>query len=279
MVRLAAEAIESEPEQYEDTETFERADSDWRAEDQSDNLAYGRERVVNLPSAPVMTGTHFHSIDDKNRVIIPAKLRPSLTDQFWMMLDDNDNVSIYNYETGLNILANCERLMAEFPDDEELASAVERTTSATDLVTIESGHRVLISEILLSNANLDKEVVTVGVLNHAVIWDRQRWEDNEIRKMESLQSGDVRKRQAALMRAGASQSAPKSRRPEVEGRSEASEDHEIAATGTRGISQLGRRGIARPDERKSAPGKAASAGHDERSSRVLALSKLGRSRS
>ena len=273
MVRLAAEAFESEPEQDEDDQYLDSADDNWRDEDQSDLVAYGRERVVTLPSVPVMTGTHFHSLDDKGRVIIPAKLRPSLTDQFWMMRDENDNISIYNYETGFNILANCERLMAEFPDDEELAAAVERTTSATDLVTIESGYRVLVSDMLQMYAELDKDVVTVGLLNHAVLWDRQRWEENEARKQESQQSPDVRRRQASLMRAGASQSISQNRRKEVEVREEA-ETHEIAATGTRGISEIGRRKVARPAERK-----AASAGDGERSSRVLALSQLGRSRS
>ncbi len=54
-----------------------------------------------LPGVPVMTGTHFHALDEKGRVIIPAKLRPAFTEQFWMMLDENDNIGIYNYRTGL----------------------------------------------------------------------------------------------------------------------------------------------------------------------------------
>lgn len=282
MVRLAAEAFESEPEQDEDTAYLDqRADEDWCAEDQDESFSSGRERTVTLPSVPVMTGTHFHSIDDKGRVIIPAKLRTALTDQFWMMRNENDNISIYNYETGLNILANCERLMGEFPDDEELAAAVELTTSATDLVTIENGYRVIVSDMLQMYAELEKEVVTVGVLNHAVLWNRTRWEKFEAQKLQSQQSPEVRRRQASLMRAGASQPAPQRKRHESEAREEI-EQHELAATGTDrssgGLSELGRRRPAKPG---AAPvqRKVASTSDGERSPRVLALSQLGRSRS
>ncbi len=279
MVRLAAEAIESEPEWDEDTELLDRADNDWREEDdqdeisQSESLRYGRENRVALPSVPVMTGTHFHSLDDKGRVIIPAKLRPALTDQFWMMLDENDNVGIYNYETGLNILAHCERMMAADPDNENVAAAVERITSATDLVTVENGYRVMVSDMLQMYAGLSKEVVTVGVLNHAVLWDRDRWEENELKRQDNP---DVRKTQASMLRAAASSAQPKPKpRLEVDVREEM-DDHEIAATGTDRISTIGRRsnprtGTARPSERK-----AASAGDGEKRSRILALSKLGR---
>ena len=275
MVRLAAEAYESEPEQDEDTTYLDQnADENWR--DDQNEISAGRERTVTLPSVPVMTGTHFHSIDDKGRVIIPAKLRPALTDQFWMMRDENDNISIYNYETGLNILANCERLMGEFPDDEELASAVERTTSATDLVTVESGYRVAVSDMLQMYAELEKEVVTVGFLNHAVLWNRARWEKFEAQKLQSQQSPEVRKRQASLMRAGASQPTSQRKRYETEAREEI-EHHELAATGSDrsigGLSELGRRRPTAPVQRK-----VASASDGDRSPRVLALSQIGRSR-
>lgn len=153
------------------------------------------------PVVPVMTGTIFHALDEKGRVIIPAKLRPALTEQFWMMLDENDNIAIYNYQTGLDVLEHCERMMADHPGDEDIAAAVERITGAADLVKVESNWRVQVSELLRFHAQLDKEIVTVGVLNHAVIWSRERWEAAQARR---LHSQEVRRAQAGMLRAAAS---------------------------------------------------------------------------
>jgi MraZ protein len=145
-----------------------------------------------------MTGTHFHALDEKGRVIIPAKLRPALTEQFWMMLDENDNIGIYNYKTGLDVLEHCERMIAEDPENEDIAYAVERITGAAELMTVENGWRVPVPEILRYYAELDKEVVTVGVLNHAVLWSRDKWEQAQTRRLQSV---EVRRAQAGLLRA------------------------------------------------------------------------------
>jgi MraZ protein len=198
-------------------------------------------KTVALPAVPVMIGTHFHALDEKGRVIIPSKLRPALTEQFWMMRDESDNIAIYTHQTGLDVFEHCERLMAEHPDDEAIAKAVERLTGAADLVTVEpSNWRVPISEMLRYHAELDKDVVTVGVLNHAVLWDRKRWEKAQERKPEE---SAVRKAQAGILRAAASGVRVRNERTERQ-----SEDaREIASAGDGGgssersrLSQLGR---------------------------------------
>lgn len=234
------------------------------------------ETPLALPGVPVMTGTHFHALDEKGRVIIPAKLRPAFTEQFWMMLDENDNIGIYNYRTGLDVLEHCERMTAEHSDDEDLAAAVERITGTAELMTVEGGWRVPVPEILRFHAQLDKEVVTVGLLNHAALWSRERWEAAQMRRLQSV---EVKRAQAGLLRAAASsirksQEAPVEAQHHVEQIAAGSEEAGgvgagvLAATGTGG--SIGATGAG---ERASA---AASAGDGRRSSRVLTLSRLGR---
>jgi MraZ protein len=229
---------------------------------------------VSLPSVPVMTGTHFHSLDEKGRIIIPAKLRPALTEQFWMILDENDNVGIYNYQTGLDVLEHCERMVADHPEDDYIAGAVELITGAADLVTVENGYRVPVSEVLRYHAELSKEVVTVGVLNHAIVWSREKWEKAQTQRG---QSPEVRRAQAMMLRAAAS--SVRRRAEPVQAPAEIEiEHHEVAAlaTGTGGDLNRGEvrsaRRSANPVERAAT----ASAGDGGRSARVLALSKLGR---
>ena len=200
---------------------------------------------------PVMTGTHFHALDDKGRVIVPAKLRPGLTERFWMMIDENSNVAMYNYATGRDVLEYCERQMAQNPGDEFIAAAVERITGAAELIAMEGDSwRVPISEILRFRANIEKEVVTVGVLNKAVMWSRELWEQAQLR----AESPEVRKAQAMMLRAAASQV----KRPDVPKIEEKIEQEEIA-DGTTGTSRA-----------------VAPAGDGGRSSKVLTLSQLGR---
>jgi len=207
---------------------------------------------------PVMTGTHFHGLDDKGRVIIPAKLRPGLTEQFWMMLDENDNVAMYNYQTGLDVLEYCERQMADNPNDEFIAAAVERITGAAEHVTVENDSwRVAVSDILRFYAKIEREVVSVGVLNKAVMWSRERWEIAQ----QNRDNPEVRKAQAGMLRAAASQikksDTQKAIERDVEVVEEVAAKEAGNATGTTGAA-------------------AASAGNGRRGAGVLTLSQLGR---
>ena len=211
-----------------------------------------------LPSAPeigvpVMTGTHFHALDDKGRVIVPAKLRPGLTERFWMMLDENNNVAMYNYATGRDVLEYCEQRMAQNPENEFIAQAVERITGAAELIVMEGdAWRVPVSEILRFRASIiERDVVTVGVLNKAVMWSRKLWEEAQL----VAESPEVKKAQATMLRAAASRVKP----PEVPQIEKRVVEAEEQADGTTGTS-----------------GKTASASDGGRSSRILTLSQLGR---
>lgn len=227
--------------------------------------------TIATPTVPVMTGTHFHSLDEKGRVIIPAKLRPALTEQFWLMLDESDNVAIYNYQTGLDVLEYLEQMMREHPGDEDIAAAVERSTGAADLVTVEGNWRVPVSELLRFHAQLDKEIVTVGVLNHAVMWNREHWEAAQARR---LQSPEVRRVQAEMLRAAASGIKKKSQMHE-----QAKTEEIIVTPQAAPAIETARVLGARPGDVDASgrPVKSvAPAGDGKRSPRVFTLSQLGR---
>ncbi len=202
---------------------------------------------------PVMTGTHFHALDDKGRIIVPAKLRPGLTERFWMILDENNNVAMYNYATGRDVLEYCEQQMAQNPGNEFIAQAVERITGAAELIVMEGDSwRVPVSEILRFRASIiEKDVVTVGVLNKAVMWSRQLWEQAQL----VAESPEVKKAQATMLRAAASRVKP----PDVPTIGKKEAEVEEIADGTTGTS-----------------GKTASASDGGRGSRILTLSQLGR---
>jgi MraZ protein len=199
-------------------------------------------------------------------VIIPAKLRAGLTERFWLMLDADDNVSLYNYQTGLDILQHCERQIAEHPGNEDIAAAVERITGAAEEVNVEGGWRVQVPDILRFHAQLDKDIVIVGVINRAVMWSRERWEKAQAQR---LQSAEVRRAQAEILRAAASSINSSMKKPDIPMETaEPVEQDDVAAiaTGTRGV--IGAGGKPQPAAAPASDGK--------RGSRVLTLSQLGR---
>lgn len=237
------------------------------------------EPAAPASSVPVLTGTHFHALDDKGRIIIPAKLRPALTEHFWMLLNADDNIALYDYDTGLDILRHCERMMAEHPENQDIADAVQRITGAAEEVYSESAWRVQVPDILRYYAELDKEVVTVGALNHAILWSREKWEEAHQRRE---QSAEVRRAQAEMLRAAAS-SIRKPAQPagvEVE-TAEVMETEQVnvAATGTTGAGIVGAGVVGtgavggREGDNRAA---SAPTGDGKRGSRVLTLSGLGR---
>ncbi len=222
-----------------------------------------------LSDVPVMAGTHFHALDDKFRVIIPAKLRPALGEKFWLMRTQRNNVGIYPYEAGNDILRQAEERQADSPDDDMLAIAVEEITSSAELVenVADSAWRVPIPDILRLYAGLEKEVVTVGVLNHAELWDREKWvADQQNRMNHSEEIGKIR---AGIMRAGASGTGRKKKTeekslPQIETAPVAAETAEGNATGTDG--NLGNGRVA----------PASSSGDGKRNKGVLSFDNIGK---
>jgi MraZ protein len=115
-------------------------------------------------------GEHYHNIDVKGRVIIPAKFRESLGDSFFVSKGLNESISIYSageWETFKNKIA-------------ALPSAAARKLSlfffpGSSQVEPDAQGRILIPSALREYARLTKDLVVLGVSNHIEIWDKQRW--------------------------------------------------------------------------------------------------------
>ncbi len=117
-------------------------------------------------------GTHEHGLDDKGRMVLPAKIRAHLG------------------ETGMVGMADgCLGLWTIDGFDEiadELAAAVKAGTASSAVlrkfmayaaeVTPDQQGRVVIPQVLRDYAQLGSEVVVNGRRDRAEIWARERWE-------------------------------------------------------------------------------------------------------
>ena len=123
----------------------------------------------------MLTGEFNHSIDTKGRLIIPSKFRDILGDDFVITKGLDGCLFLYP----ANEWKIFEEKLRTLPLTNKNARTFTRffLGSAVDGGLDKQG-RVLISSALRNFADLEKEVVLVGVLDRVEIWDKAKWEEN-----------------------------------------------------------------------------------------------------
>lgn len=123
----------------------------------------------------MLKGEYSHNIDPKGRLIIPAKFRDDLGENFVITKGMDHNLYIYpgdhwnEFEAKLNALPTT-------TDKKARKFAYHFQGSAIDGDLDKQG-RVLIPSNLRTFAGLEKEVVFIGLGKRAEIWDKARWEE------------------------------------------------------------------------------------------------------
>jgi|SRR5579862_4241 len=123
----------------------------------------------------MLLGEHEHSLDDKNRLTLPARLREELGERIVVTAGLDGCLNAYSGEEWerqvrrireLDPLSRESRMMQRY----FFASAV---TGELD----KQGRIVLPASLLLS-AGIEREVTVAGVYDHLEIWDRAKWREH-----------------------------------------------------------------------------------------------------
>ena len=119
-------------------------------------------------------GEYHHNIDNKGRLIIPAKFRDALGEEFVITRGLDQCLFGYSMDEWKLI----EDKLKTLPLTKKDARAFTRFffSGATECELDKQG-RVNISSPLLTYAKLEKECVILGVSNRIEIWSKQQWED------------------------------------------------------------------------------------------------------
>ena len=119
-------------------------------------------------------GEYSHSIDAKGRLIIPAKFRELLGEQF-VVTKGFDGCLFVFAEEGWDAFE--EKLQA-LPMDKPEARMLGRffIAGAIDAEVDKQG-RILLPQNLLQHAKIEKEAVVAGVGNRVEIWNKAEWEN------------------------------------------------------------------------------------------------------
>ena len=120
-------------------------------------------------------GEYSHNVDAKGRLIVPAKFREQLGDEFVVTKGLDGCLFVYPQEEWQNI----EEKFREVPLTTKDARKFSRFFFAgAASCEIDKQGRILIPSVLREFAELEKDVVLVGVLSRIEIWSRARWEES-----------------------------------------------------------------------------------------------------
>lgn len=120
-------------------------------------------------------GEYNHTIDAKGRLIIPAKFRETLGEEFILTKGLDGCLSIYPMDEWKSF----EEKLKALPLTDKNARAFLRffVAGATSCELDRQG-RILVPSTLREFAGLEKEVVLTGSLTRIEIWSKEKWLEN-----------------------------------------------------------------------------------------------------
>ncbi len=128
----------------------------------------------------MLMGEYHHNIDEKSRLIIPAKFRSELGERFVITKGLDKCLFVYS-ETEWNKLM---QKVSSLQFTKKNVRAFERTfIGGASLIEFDKQGRINITSPLVHYANIKKECVIIGVSERLEIWSKEEFEsymkDNE----------------------------------------------------------------------------------------------------
>lgn len=121
----------------------------------------------------MFSGEFEHSIDEKGRLIIPARLRSNLSDDVFVTRGFDGCLFVYPMDVWKEMADHLDQLPTVHP----AARYVSRLLFAGNETSLDGQGRISISAPLREHADiqLGGQVVVVGVNNRIELWSTARW--------------------------------------------------------------------------------------------------------
>ncbi len=128
-------------------------------------------------------GTANNSIDEKNRMIVPSKLRAELGSRCILTKGLDKCLYIYKSEDWDKQMEKISKLPESDP---KVRAFIRHFCANAAECEFDKQGRIIIPQELKSYAKIEKELVTMGAMSKIEVWSREVWEapDNES-KMEN----------------------------------------------------------------------------------------------
>ncbi|MEX0674703.1 MAG: division/cell wall cluster transcriptional repressor MraZ [Gaiellaceae bacterium] len=123
----------------------------------------------------MLLGEYEHTIDDKNRLTLPAKFRRAFVDGIVVTRGMDGCLYAYTRADWEGLVSR--RLSTLDPLSKEGRRMQRFFFSAAAEGDLDKQGRVMVPAALIQHANLGREVVVAGVYDHLEIWDRGKWRE------------------------------------------------------------------------------------------------------
>jgi MraZ protein len=134
-------------------------------------------------------GSSFHNLDEKGRIIIPTRFRNVVRDNGGILMISQLDGCLVAYTMG-----EWNKIEARLMDLAEKSTNMRRFRrifigEAAECACDRQG-RVLVPPTLRQYAELVKDIVLAGVLDHFEIWSREKWDEEKMLLKEDMKEED-----------------------------------------------------------------------------------------
>lgn len=118
-------------------------------------------------------GEYNHTIDAKGRLIVPSKYREQLGSDFVVTKGLDGCLFVYPNEEWTKIEEKFRNIPLTTKDARKFSRFFFAGAASCE---VDKQGRILLPQVLREFADLQKDVVLVGVLSRIEIWSKERWE-------------------------------------------------------------------------------------------------------
>ena len=117
-------------------------------------------------------GEYNYNLDDKGRVIVPAKMREALGNEFVMVKGFEHCLSLYS---AADWEIREKELLRQSSDKAEARAFIRMYLSGAMDMELDKQGRVVIPQSYREHAYLSKEITIIGACNSIEIWSTEVW--------------------------------------------------------------------------------------------------------
>ena len=135
-----------------------------------------------MPDRPLFAGSVDHNLDDKGRLVVPARFRERLGAGFFLTIGEPDRcLALYPATTWTDVCARLENAPLK---DARYRAFVRHLFAHTEELSCDAQGRLVIPAGLRAWAGIDKDVISIGSMTRVELWAKDRYAEHLARRGE-----------------------------------------------------------------------------------------------